>query len=46
MLARTNVLCLDKTGTLTNGTMSVKDVVLLGKKNEKDCITPANNFYI
>jgi len=36
MLARTNVLCLDKTGTLTNGTMSVKDIVLLGKKTEKD----------
>lgn len=36
MLARTNVLCLDKTGTLTNGTMSVKDVVLLGNKTEKD----------
>ena len=36
MLARTNVLCLDKTGTLTNGSMSVKEVVLLGKKTEKD----------
>lgn len=36
MLARTNVLCLDKTGTLTNGSMSVKDVVLLGKKTSKD----------
>jgi len=36
MLARTNVLCLDKTGTLTNGSMSVNDVILLGKKTEKD----------
>ena len=36
MLARTNVLCLDKTGTLTNGSMSVKDVVLLSKKTDKD----------
>ena len=36
MLARTNVLCLDKTGTLTNGSMSVKDVVLLSNKTEKD----------
>ena len=36
MLARTNVLCLDKTGTLTNGSMSVKDVVLLGKETLKD----------
>ena len=36
MLARTNVLCLDKTGTLTNGSMSVHDVVLLGKKSIQD----------
>ncbi len=36
MLARTNVLCLDKTGTLTSGSMSVKDVVLLGKETGKD----------
>ena len=36
MLARTNVLCLDKTGTLTNGSMSVHDVVLLGKKTIQD----------
>ena len=36
MLARTNVLCLDKTGTLTNGSMSVHDVVLLGKKTAQD----------
>ncbi|MCL2061280.1 MAG: HAD-IC family P-type ATPase [Firmicutes bacterium] len=27
MLARVNVLCLDKTGTITDGTMVVKDVV-------------------
>lgn len=27
MLARVNVLCLDKTGTITDGTMKVKDVV-------------------
>ena len=36
MLARTNVLCLDKTGTLTNGSMSVNDVVLLGKKTNEE----------
>ena len=37
MLARTNVLCLDKTGTLTNGSMSVHDVVMLSSnKTEKD----------
>lgn len=32
MLARTNVLCLDKTGTLTDGSMHVKEVIPLGKK--------------
>ncbi len=37
MLARTNVLCLDKTGTLTNGSMSVKNVVMVANnKTEKD----------
>ena len=29
MLARTNVLCLDKTGTITDGTMQVKEVLML-----------------
>lgn len=29
MLARTNVLCLDKTGTLTDGTMEVNEVIPL-----------------
>lgn len=27
MLARTNVLCVDKTGTITDGTMSVKQII-------------------
>lgn len=36
MLARTNVLCLDKTGTLTNGSMSVKNVELLSNTTEKE----------
>ena len=31
MLARVNVLCLDKTGTITDGTMSVERVDMLGK---------------
>lgn len=31
MLARSNVLCLDKTGTITDGTMSVKQVKCYGK---------------
>lgn len=32
MLARTNVLCLDKTGTITDGTMKVVDFVTFSKK--------------
>ena len=36
MLARTNVLCLDKTGTLTNGSMSVKNVVMINDQSIKD----------
>lgn len=32
MLARTNTLCLDKTGTLTDGTMEVNEVVVLDKR--------------
>lgn len=34
MLARTNVLCLDKTGTITDGTMVVKDFVAYGEKRK------------
>ena len=30
-LARANVLCLDKTGTITDGTMQVKEIVTLKK---------------
>lgn len=33
MLARTDVLCLDKTGTITDGTMKVNTVVQLGDKS-------------
>lgn len=33
MLARANVLCLDKTGTITDGTMKVVDVVPLNETN-------------
>ncbi len=41
MLARSNVLCLDKTGTITDGTMTVKQVVCYGAKEEeiKDAIS-------
>ena len=35
MLARVNVLCLDKTGTITDGTMRVASVDVLGK-DDKD----------
>ena len=36
MLARTNCLCLDKTGTLTDGTMKVVNFVNLSKLNPKE----------
>ncbi len=35
MLARSNVLCLDKTGTITDGTMNVYDTIYTSKKHEK-----------
>lgn len=35
MLARVNVLCLDKTGTITDGRMTVSDCVILN--NDTDC---------
>lgn len=34
MLARTNVLCLDKTGTITDGTMNVVDFTTFGRKRK------------
>lgn len=34
MLARVDMLCLDKTGTLTDGTMKVSDVIELTKKGD------------
>lgn len=34
MLARTNVLCLDKTGTITDGTMNVVDFITYGKQRK------------
>lgn len=36
MLARVDVLCLDKTGTLTDGTMAVADVIALNRASEMD----------
>jgi len=36
MLARTNVLCLDKTGTITDGTMNVVDFMTYTKKRKSN----------
>ena len=36
MLARVDTLCLDKTGTITDGTMSVKDIISLSKENKNE----------
>jgi cation-transporting ATPase E len=36
MLARTNILCLDKTGTITDGTMNVVEVLKVGKNKIDD----------
>lgn len=46
MLARTNVLCLDKTGTITDGTMQVKELIDLKyyKRNTNEKVI-ANILY-
>ena len=36
MLARTDVLCTDKTGTITDGTMNVKEVITLGEMSTEE----------
>lgn len=36
MLARVNVLCLDKTGTLTDGTMRVDEILIIDNSYEMD----------
>jgi len=36
MLSRTTVLCLDKTGTITDGTMKVTDTLITNNKTTKD----------
>ena len=38
MLARVNVLCLDKTGTITDGTMTVENVEMLGDVKDFECL--------
>ncbi len=39
MLARTNVLCLDKTGTITDGSMDVVELKTFGKKDAKKLLS-------
>ena len=36
MLARADILCLDKTGTLTDGNLSVRDIIPVGEISERD----------
>lgn len=36
MLARTDILCLDKTGTITDGTMNVNDFINLSKRSDEE----------
>ena len=36
MLARSNVLCIDKTGTITDGNMIVKEIVPVGRYTEQN----------
>ena len=36
MLARTDILCLDKTGTITDGTMNVNEFINLSKREDSD----------
>lgn len=43
MLARTNVLCLDKTGTITDGTMQVREIVKLDENIDADLIIKSIN---
>ncbi len=46
MLARVNVLCLDKTGTITDGTMSVQNVIeydLIGGLSTKNVVSAMLN---
>ncbi len=43
MLARTDVLCLDKTGTITDGTMQVREVIKLNNSIDVDTIIKSIN---
>lgn len=46
MLARVDVLCLDKTGTLTDGTMSVKDVYKFDECEKEDMHLILGSFFL
>lgn len=39
MLARVNVVCMDKTGTITDGSMKLKDLVCISQKTSKQELT-------
>ncbi len=39
MLARVNIVCMDKTGTITDGSMKLKDLVILNNKTTKQELT-------
>ena len=46
MLARVDVLCLDKTGTLTDGTMSVRDVYKFDEYEKEDMHLILGSFFL
>jgi len=46
MLARTNVLCIDKTGTITDGSMTVKTFYPLGGRDKEEIAQIISNVII
>ncbi len=45
MLARTDVICLDKTGTLTEGSMQVEDIILLNAAEKEEAEAVLASLY-
>ena len=45
-LARVDVLCVDKTGTITDSTMKVMDLYPLGKQKREEILTAISDFAI